>query len=90
MEKIERESTIKTLQRELIEKEFDLIDKRQRFFVPEKELYTKASSHKSKDSNEPIAEDTQLWGINDLVLTMPNRTKMIVFPEPKKPFERKQ
>ena len=31
-----------------------------------------------------------LWGINDLVITMPNRTKMIVFPEPKKPFEHKE
>ena len=77
------------MQRELIEQEYELLDKRHRYFVPEKELYTQASSHKNKDSDEPIPEDTPLWGINDLVITMPNRTKMIVFPEPKKPLELK-
>lgn len=67
-----------------------MIDRRERYFVPEKELYTQASSHTSKGSSEPIANDVSLWGINDLVITLPNRTKMIVFPEPKKTFEQKE
>ena len=45
---------------------------------------------RSKDSSEPLDKQETLWGINDLVITLPNRTKMIVYPESKKTFEQKQ
>lgn len=45
---------------------------------------------RSKTSQEVLDKNELLWGVNDLVITLPNRTKMIVFPEPKKSFEEKQ
>lgn len=66
-----------------------MIDKKKRFFVPEKRLYTLINDPRSKNNTDIIEKDELLTGVNDLVITLPNRTKMIVLPEPKKSFEEK-
>ena len=63
-----------------MEAQFDLDEKKRKFFVPNKKLYTTLSSPKSWDNEGLISMDEKLWGINDLVITLPNRTKMIVYP----------
>jgi hypothetical protein len=57
--------------------------------VPSKETYSRANDPRAKESSEVVGREEVLWGINDLVITLPNRTKMIVFPEPKKTFQQK-
>ena len=63
-----------------------MIEKKRRFYVPNKDSYTTVSDLRNKDSQEVLPKEEKLTGVNDLVITLPNRTKMIVYPEPKKSF----
>ncbi len=90
LEKANVTSKLKTYQDELIDAKYDIISRKSKYFVPSKEIYSRANDPRAKDSNEIVNKDEVLWGINDLVITLPNRTKMIVFPEPKKTFQQKR
>lgn len=72
-----------------MEAKFEIIDKRRKYFVPSKELYSRVNDPRAKESPEVVSREELLWGINDLVITLPNRTKMIVYPEPKKTLQQK-
>jgi hypothetical protein len=89
LEKANTASRLKAYQDELVEAKFEIIDRRNKYFVPSKETYSKVNDPRAKDSQEVIPRDELLWGINDLVITLPNRTKMIVFPEPKRTLQQK-
>ena len=90
LEKANVTSKLKSYQDELIEAKCEIISRKSKYFVPSKETYSRANDPRAKDSPEIIVKDEVLWGINDLVITLPNRTKMIVFPEPKKTFQQKK
>ena len=64
--------------------------KKIRYYVPDKELYSIVNNPKNKDSNEVIPKEKMLSGINDLIVTLPNRTKMIIFPEQRKTLTQKE
>jgi hypothetical protein len=77
MEKANAANKLKSYEDELTEAKYEIIAKKSKYFVP------------SKESTEVVPKEEVLWGINDLVITLPNRTKMIVYPEPKKTFQQK-
>lgn len=89
LERISETTRLRQIKRELVEAQYELLEKKERFFVPCKELYSRVNDHRSKDNHAVVPREEVLWGINDLVITLPNRTKMIVFPEAKKSWEEK-
>ena len=89
LEKANAANKLKSYEDELIEAKYEIIAKKSKYFVPSKETYSRANDPRAKDSTEVVPKEEVLWGINDLVITLPNRTKMIVYPEPKKTFQQK-
>lgn len=89
LEKAAEANKLVACQDELVEVKYQILEKKMKYFVPSKETYSKANDLRSKGSQEAIDRNQLLWGINDLVITLPNRTKMIVFPEPKKTLQQK-
>lgn len=89
LEKANAASKLKSYEDELIEAKYEIIAKKSKYFVPSKETYSRANDPRAKESTVVVPKEEVLWGINDLVITLPNRTKMIVYPEPKKTFQQK-
>jgi hypothetical protein len=89
MEKANAANKLKSYEDELTEAKYEIIAKKSKYFVPSKETYSRANDPRAKESTEVVPKEEVLWGINDLVITLPNRTKMIVYPEPKKTFQQK-
>lgn len=61
-----------------------------KYFAPNRELYAEIINPKSKESTKPIDPEELLWGVNDLVITLPNRSKITIFPEPQPSLEQKK
>ncbi len=80
LEKASVINKLKSYEDELIEAKYEAIARKSKYFVPSKETYSRANDPRAKESSEVVPPEEVLWGINDLVITLPNRTKMIVYP----------